>query len=50
MIDNRIKPDWVLVNGRQEKHPEGIYISSGLTGESAAHGSRIRCGRGIQQP
>ena len=23
--NGRIKPDWVMVNGRQEKHPEGAY-------------------------
>ena len=23
--NGRIKPDWVMVNDRQEKHPEGAY-------------------------
>ena len=23
--NGRIKPDWVMVNGRREKHPEGAY-------------------------
>ncbi len=51
--NGRIKPDWVLVNDRQEKHPEGAYyldwnedgkrrrISVG-TDASAAYNSRAR--------
>ena len=23
--EGRIKPDWVLVNGLEEKHPAGVY-------------------------
>jgi hypothetical protein len=23
--NGRIRPDWVLVNGREERHPEGAY-------------------------
>ena len=23
--NGRIKPDWVMVNDRQEKHPAGVY-------------------------
>jgi len=23
--NGRIKPDWVMVNDRQERHPEGAY-------------------------
>ena len=23
--NGRIRPDWVLVNGKEERHPEGAY-------------------------
>jgi integrase/recombinase XerD len=51
--NGRIKPDWVMVNDRQEKHPEGAYyldwneegkrrrMSVG-TDASAAYNSRVR--------
>jgi integrase/recombinase XerD len=26
--DGRVKPDYVLVNGQQERHPEGSYYIS----------------------
>ena len=25
--NGRIRPDWVLVNGREERHPEGVRAS-----------------------
>jgi integrase/recombinase XerD len=24
-VNGRVKPDWVLVNGKEERHPEGAY-------------------------
>ncbi len=24
--NGRIKPDWVMIDGRQERHPEGAYF------------------------
>lgn len=56
--NDRIKPDWVMVNDRQEKHPEGAYyldwnedgkrrrMSVGIDA-AAAYNSRVRKQREI---
>ncbi len=56
--NGRIKPDWVLVNNRQEKHPEGTYyldwteeekrlrVSVG-TDTTAAYNCRVRKQRAL---
>lgn len=38
----RIKPDWVIVNGNHEKHPEGSYY---LEWRERGHRKRLSVGR-----
>jgi integrase/recombinase XerD len=31
-LNGRVKPDWVLVNGKEERHPDGAYYIEWLEG------------------
>ena len=35
--NGRIRPDWVLVNGKEERQPEGVYYLEWREGTNRTH-------------